>query len=169
MKEIREKLSKKLYGYRYAALVLLLGVVLLLLPTRSERGTDTGKTVLPESENEWLKDMEAQLSDTLSHIEGAGKLHLMLSVEQGMEKRFKEDKELEEGEHTGTRRYETVVLSANDRSESLVLETQAYPIFRGAVVICEGGDNDRVRLQIIEAVKVLTGLSSDKITVVKGN
>lgn len=169
MKECWESLSEKLHAYRYALLVLLLGVLLLLLPTKSERGTNTEKTLLAENEDAWLRSMEAQLSDTLCHIEGAGALRLMLSVEQGMEKRFKEDREIEEGEYTGQRRYETVVLSGSDRSESLVLETQAYPIFRGAVVICEGGDNDRVRLQIMETVKVLTGLSSDKITVVKGN
>lgn len=169
MKETLTRLYKKLYGYRYAALVLLAGLILLLLPTGVERETNETDSTLAESEDEWLRGMEEQLSKTLSHIEGAGTLHLMLSVEQGMEKRFKEDKEIEEGEHSDLRRYETVVLSGNDRSESLVLETQAYPIFRGAVVICEGGDNAEVRLQIMEAVKVLTGLSSDKITVVKGN
>ena len=169
MKEALAKFYKKLYGYRYAALVLLAGVCLLLLPTRAEQKKDETEAVLAESEDEWLHSMERQLSKTLSHIEGAGALHLMLSVEQGMEKRFKEDKEIEDGEYTGTRRYETVVLSGSDRSESLVLETQSYPIFRGAVVICEGGDDAKVCLQIMEAVKVLTGLSSDKITVVKGN
>ena len=169
MKETFAKLYKKLYGYRYAALVLLAGVLLLLLPTRAERGSDEAKTVLTENEDEWLRSMERQLSETLSHVEGAGAVHLMLSVEQGMDKRFREDKEIEDGKHTGTRRYETVVLSGSDRSESLVLETQAYPIFRGAVVICAGGDDAGVCLQITEAVRVLTGLSSDKITVVKGN
>ena len=169
MKKTWKNLWQKLCGYRYAALVLLAGVFLLLLPVRAEQAESTAEATSASGENEWLRSTEEQLTETLSHIEGAGALHLMLSVELGMEKHFKENKEIEEGEHTEMRRYETVVLSESDRSESPVLETVAYPIFRGAVVVCEGGDNADVRLQIMEAVKVLTGLSSDKITVVKGN
>lgn len=169
MKQAWAKLYEKLYGYRYAVLVLLAGVLLLLLPTRAEQAENEEEPLLTDSEDEWLRGVERQLAETLSHIEGAGALHLMISVEQGMEKRYREDAEIEEGEHTETRRYKTVVLTAGDRSESPVLETQAYPIFRGAVVVCEGGDDAAVRLKIMEAVRVLTGLNSDKITVVKGN
>jgi len=38
----------------------------------------------------------------------------------------------------------------------------------GAVVVCEGGGSAAVRLQLTQAVSALTGLPSDKITVVKG-
>lgn len=38
----------------------------------------------------------------------------------------------------------------------------------GAVIVCEGGDSASVRLQLTQAVAALTGLSSDRITVVKG-
>ena len=42
-----------------------------------------------------------------------------------------------------------------------------YPTYRGALVVCQGGDRADVRLAVIEAVSVLTGLSSDRITVAK--
>ncbi len=38
----------------------------------------------------------------------------------------------------------------------------------GAVIVCEGGDSAAVRLQLTQAVSALTGLSADRITVVKG-
>ena len=41
------------------------------------------------------------------------------------------------------------------------------PLYRGALIVCEGGGNDAVRLQVIEAVAALTGLGSDRIAVVK--
>ena len=41
------------------------------------------------------------------------------------------------------------------------------PTYRGALVVCQGGDRADVRLAVIEAVSVLTGLSSDRITVAK--
>lgn len=38
----------------------------------------------------------------------------------------------------------------------------------GAVIVCEGGGNAAVRLQLTQAVSALTGLSADRIAVVKG-
>ena len=38
---------------------------------------------------------------------------------------------------------------------------------KGVVVVCQGADNARVRLEIIKAVGSYTGYSSDKITVLK--
>lgn len=38
----------------------------------------------------------------------------------------------------------------------------------GAVVVCEGGGSAAVRLQLTQAIGALTGLPSDKITIVRG-
>ena len=38
----------------------------------------------------------------------------------------------------------------------------------GALVVCEGAGSAAVRLQLTQAVSALTGLSSDKIAIVKG-
>ena len=42
-----------------------------------------------------------------------------------------------------------------------------YPEYRGALVVAQGADNAAIKLAITQAVAGLTGLSSDKITVVK--
>ena len=39
--------------------------------------------------------------------------------------------------------------------------------YTGAVILCQGADSATVRLQIVEAVSVYTGLSSNKIMVLK--
>ncbi|MBR3562004.1 MAG: hypothetical protein IKN81_10870 [Oscillospiraceae bacterium] len=38
----------------------------------------------------------------------------------------------------------------------------------GAVIVCEGGDSAAVRLELTQAVRALTGLSADKIAVIRG-
>lgn len=40
--------------------------------------------------------------------------------------------------------------------------------FEGALVVCEGGGDAAVRLQLTKALSALTGLSSEKIAIVKG-
>ena len=44
---------------------------------------------------------------------------------------------------------------------------QVYPTYRGALVVCQGGDRADVKLAVTEAVSALTGLSSDRVTVAK--
>ena len=39
--------------------------------------------------------------------------------------------------------------------------------YRGALVVCQGGDQAAVRLAVTEAVMALTGLPADRITVVQ--
>ncbi len=163
-------LSGKLKSYRSALLVLGAGVFLLLLPTGGER-TEGAEMSRQETaaEDAWLRSVQEELSNTLSRIEGAGKLTLMLSVECGMEKTLARDIESEhDTDRSGSRR-ETVILSSSGGGEVVVVTREDYPVFRGAVVVCQGGDKASVRLAITEAVTALTGLSSDKISVIKGN
>ncbi len=165
-----EDLHRKLKTYRPALLVLGLGVLFLLLPTggEKEKTAETGTEKVFEEE-QWLRAVQEELSDTLRRIEGAGKLTLMLSVESGMQKELAKDSESERrGEESSSRR-ETVILSSSGGGEEVVVLRSDYPVFRGAVVVCEGGDRASVRLAITEAVTALTGLSSDKISVIKGN
>ena len=42
-----------------------------------------------------------------------------------------------------------------------------YAQYRGALIVCAGADSPQVRLDLVNAVAGLTGLSTDRITVVK--
>ncbi len=53
--------------YKYAALVLLVGIALLLLPSRSSKQEQTVKTEQPTlDEQAYLQEMERRLEETLS-------------------------------------------------------------------------------------------------------
>ena len=60
-----------------------------------------------------------------------------------------------------------VTVRLEDGSEALVMRKRLYPEYKGAVVVCDGADNAGIRLKVINAVGALTGLSSDRITVMK--
>ena len=66
-----------------------------------------------------------------------------------------------------TRKTETVVLG-NGTSAEVVVTHSRYPRFVGALIVCEGGDRADVQLRVTQAVSALTGLSSERISVVKG-
>ena len=66
-----------------------------------------------------------------------------------------------------TKKTETVVLGSGAGAEVVVTHSR-YPRFVGALIVCEGGDRADVQLNVTQAVSALTGLSSDRITVVRG-
>ena len=61
---------------------------------------------------------------------------------------------------------QTVIISSN-REESGLIQQIHPPIYQGAIILCQGADSAAVRLSIVDAVANVTGLSTDKITVLK--
>ncbi|MBP3485869.1 MAG: hypothetical protein J6J81_03420 [Oscillospiraceae bacterium] len=172
MEQDRE--TKRLRGflekYGFVLLILLAGVALLLWPTEPKEERDQEQTeVVWEAEG--LSETEERMRNILSKIDGVGQLELMLTVESTQEREFMQDTELSYSGTTAapddyTRRSEAVVLSG-DNGEEPVMVRNVGPTYRGALVVCTGGGNAEVKLAVTQAVAALTGLSSDRITVVK--
>lgn len=51
--------------------------------------------------------------------------------------------------------------------EVVPLQTLA-PEFQGALIVCQGGGDPAVRLNVLQAVSALTGLGADKISICQG-
>lgn len=148
---------------KFALPVLGLGVLLLLWPS----GTgETKSAASPETAAQQQKEMER----ILSRIEGAGELHLMLTLESDGERTLAEDREETLGGSPDApesqSRRETVILSVSG-GEEVVVTRRESPVYRGALVVCQGADRAEVKLAVTQAVAALTGLGADRITVVK--
>ena len=147
-----ERWKAVLDRYRYALLVIAAGVLLLLLPT--------GESFFQ------LEELEEKLARTLSGIHGAGETEVMLTLKSGSRQVLAQDTQ-SRGE--GERSVSTVTLGRGSGSQEVVPLQTVAPQFRGALVVCAGGDDPGVRLQVIRAVSALTGLGSDCITVCQGD
>ena len=147
--------------YKYALLVVLAGVFLLLLP-RSNTEKQSAKPP-PEPALLSADELEEKLAHTLSLIQGAGRVSVALTVKEGARQVLAQDVEQATGETT----QEHVLVSEGSGRQSVVPLQSIGPVYQGALVVCDGGDDSRVRLQVLEGVRVLTGLSSDKISVSK--
>ena len=162
-REALEQLWKK---YRLVLLIVLAGLLLMLLPGGSGQETEE---VRQERETFSLEETERRMEEILSRIEGTGKLQLMLTLKSGSQLYLAEDTdESADGEEVQVQ-HETVTLHRGSGYEDVVITRQIYPMYQGALVVCQGADKAAVRLAVTEAVAALTGLSSDKITVVKWN
>lgn len=155
-----EKAAAALKKYGIGAMVLLLGLLLMALP-----GEDSSSESQPASSEDIT--LEEKLADTLSHLEGAGKVKVLLTEAMGAETIYQTELDESQKEASLERREETVIITGPDRSQSGLVRQTLPPRYQGAVVLCQGGADDRVRLQIVQAVMSVTGLRSDRITVLK--
>ena len=60
-----------------------------------------------------------------------------------------------------------VLYSTGSGAQGSLVRQRAAPSYRGAIILCQGADDPTVRYSLIQAVASITGLRTDRITVVK--
>lgn len=158
-------LMAKLEPYKYVLLVIVVGLGLLLLPQGGGGGQDAALPTAGEQEPFDLTAFERRLADTLSQVEGAGKVQVVLTLRDSGRRELAQDLERD---NEGGYKTATVTVTGGDRGQTVVQVERTSPQFQGALVVCPGGGDPRVQLSISNAVSVLTGLGADKISVCKG-
>lgn len=146
-----------LFGkYKYPVLVVLVGLGLMLLPGKTEV-----KTAEKPKETVQIQDLETRLAEILSQIEGVGQVQVLLTEESGRETLYQMDIQSD----TDRRTEDTVLVEDASRIEQGLVRQTLEPKYRGAVVLCQGADQPSVRLAVVEAVRCVTGLGADRISV----
>ena len=149
--------------YKFVLMVVLVGIILMLLPVSSQtKETEENKSQIPQESFD-LAAMEQRMEEVLGKIDGVGKLRLMLTLQSGTRLTLAEDTQRDQDR---TQR-ETVTLNRGSGNQEIVITNRFYPVYQGAVVVCQGADSSAVRLAITETVQALTGLPSDRIRVAK--
>lgn len=163
----KEKLISYVKKYKYVALVVLAGVVLMLLPSgKGEQQTSSDQPV-NVSEAYSLAETEKRLEQLLGRIRGVGQVQVMLTLKSGSSLQLAENRSTSLRDAENRQDRDVVTLNRGSGYEDVVVTEQTYPVYQGAVVVCQGAGDSSVNLAVIQAVSVLTGLGSDKITVVQ--
>lgn len=126
--------QKFLERWKYLLLLAAAGLLMLSFPVREK--TDVPAAAFAEAET---PELETQMEQILSQVEGAGRVRVMLTQRNG-----------------GVTTYQSAMVSS-----------VGAPDYRGAVIVCEGAQSADVRLSLVRAVCSLTGLGSDRVTVLK--
>lgn len=156
-----ERAKRLLAQWKIPALLLALGAVLLAWPS-GERKTEAADAQTASFETQ-TQDDEARLRALLQSVEGVGRVEVMLTCGESETLVFQTD--TRQSQDT---REETTVFSTGQSSQKTPVAVKTVkPPWRGAVIVCDGAQRASVRLAVIEAVSALTGLGSDKISVIK--
>lgn len=144
--------------YRLVILATLVGIMLMVLPQKNRE-----PALIPAEHHQVEEELQKSLSAMLSKMEGAGRVEVLLTQKEGERTIYQTD----ENRRGTDLQSDTVLITDTDRSQQGLIRQVDPPVYLGAVVLCQGADQASVRLHLVEAVKSVTGLSSDKITVLK--
>lgn len=156
-----ERGMELLKKYRYVLLVLLAGIFLMALPSGGEKKEAAQETIPAETQAE--PDLQDSLAEILSQIDGAGKVRVLLTQSAGAQTVYQTDEDISDSSVQS----DTVVISDSDRVQTGLIRQVNPPTYLGAIVLCQGADKAAIRLAIVEAVANATGLSTNKISVLK--
>jgi len=158
-----EKIGIYLSKYKYVFLVVAAGICFMMIPTGEKDSAQDTVTSIAQS----APDIQAMLEEILQQIEGVGKVKVLLTQSEGERILYETNDNISDSEQSSSRRTDTVIISDASRTETGLVQQIIPPVYLGAIVVCQGGDKPSVKLAVVEAVANATGLSSDRISVLK--
>jgi len=152
-------------------IMILIGILLIVIAIPTKEKEDIVETyTLPKAEensqipsgketeniSEYTEIMERKLEDILSHIQGIGEVHVMITLQESEEMIVEKDLTEE--------REQTVFESEGNRSSPYVVKT-VFPKVEGVVVVAQGAGTGKVTQNIVEIIQVLFDIEMHKIKV----
>lgn len=123
---------------------------------------------------------EMKLENSLSSLDGAGKVEVLITLKESEERILAKDipsvssSTIEKDAQGGTRtvledkQEESTIYTVNSSGREVPYVSKiVQPVVEGVVVLAQGGDDAEVRQNIIETIQVLFGIDANKIRVVK--
>lgn len=178
---------------------ILFGVLLFIiaLPTeenKSEKSvlTDNRSEKIKEEKNietivsaetmeqEYITYLEEKLENTLSYVDGVGKIKVMVTVSNSKKEVVEKDRVTNRSSTTetdsegGTRNVnntestETTLYTVDQEGNQIPYVTQVYePEITGVMVVAQGAGRENVNSDISEAIQALFGIEAHKIKIAK--
>jgi len=128
--------------------------------------------------DEYIAYLENKLEEIIEGMEGAGKTEVMITLKNHGEKIVDKNqpyenethKELDDNkniENTKVQSEQETVLIEQDGNTTPYVIMEYYPQIEGVVVVCDGGENKKLELDIKNMVQALFDLDINKICVCK--
>ncbi len=195
MKKFDFKKILKEFGLPKLLIILGCGLAILLLSvpglfssdsSSKENSTQTNEKKQDNekysSTEEYVCTQENKLKQILMQVRNIGKVEVMITVKSSKElvplKDETSDRQTttEQDSAGGNRnstsdssQEETVLSQANQGENTPYIVKQIEPEIEGVLVIAQGGESDRVKSEIVDAVMVLFNVPAHKIKVMKMN
>ncbi len=151
-------------------IIFIIGIVLIMLPSnKDENTTEQGGDICTHSQ--FKKELEKELTEIISHINGVGKVDVMVTLSDEGYTYFATDESVNYSgkEKETTKSVDTVHVFQNekDQGETPLITRKTTPQISGVLVCADGADNPQIKENIIKAVQALLGVKSHRIEVLQ--
>lgn len=186
MQDFMQKIKEKKLKRSDWLILVLAGILILIIAlptdTRGKKQAEEAKENISKENNtmEASKDeIEQKLEDILEKIDGAGEVKVMITYQDSGTQVVEKDKNtsansLEESDSTGGVRstkeqqlQESTVYEEADAGNTPFVSKELLPKVEGILIVASGGDNQKVKQNISEAVLALFQVEAHRIKIVK--
>lgn len=164
---------------QYLAILLVVIVILAIYFTSAASPVSQEPVSQAATVSETVpSSVEEKLQETLSKIEGAGLVQVMITYESSAEivpaisvdTQTSTTTDEREGGSSTTKsensQSEVVTVNGSSGNNALVLKENSPPV-KGVIVVAEGADDIGVKLSLLSAVKTILNISPDQVDVYK--
>lgn len=186
MQDFMQKIKEKKLKRSDWMILVLAGILILIIAlptdTKEKKQAEEAKENISKENNtmEASKDeIERKLEDILEKIDGAGDVKVMITYQDSGTQVVEKDKNtsensLEESDSTGGVRstkeqqlQESTVYEDADAGNTPFVSKELLPKVEGILIVASGGDNQKVKQNISEAVLALFQVEAHRIKIVK--
>ena len=186
MQDFMQKIKEKKLKRSDWLILVLAGILILIIAlptdTKEKKQAEKSKENISKENNtmEASKDeIERKLEDILEKIDGAGDVKVMITYQDSGTQVVEKDKNtsenyLEESDSTGGVRstkeqqlQESTVYEEADAGNTPFVSKELLPKVEGILIVASGGDNQKVKQNISEAVLALFQVEAHRIKIVK--
>lgn len=186
MQDFMQKIKEKKLKRSDWLILVLAGILILIIAlptdTKEKKQAEEVKENISKENNtmEASKDeIEQKLEDILEKIDGAGEVKVMITYQDSGTQVVEKDKNtsansVEESDSTGGVRstkeqqlQESTVYEEADAGNTPFVSKELLPKVEGILIVASGGDNQKVKQNISEAVLALFQVEAHRIKIVK--
>ena len=169
------KLKETIKNDKKLAVLLVIGVIGVMLLAISEIETkpendESGKADIKVTQETYEKELEKRLEKIVASVDGAGRAQVMITLKSSEENKYavnsSSENQISDGKSNSKSSNDYVVIDSSSGDSCVVLRTES-PKIQGVVVVCDGGDNSKVKNDVTNAVSALLGINVNHISVLK--
>ncbi len=156
-KIITDKKSIVLIGAAFVA-----GIMLMM-----GNGQAESKGTSASAETACYDNLNKELENILSQVEGAGEVRVLINYKQSGEKILAYDMESNTNDRDGEKENNSKSEVVYDGNKMPVVIKEYMPKVEGVIIVAQGGSSENVKKQLIAGTVALLGIDEHKIEVLK--
>ncbi len=152
--------------------ILLAGGLLCMLPSLPKKPQPQAvksEIDIRQETLDYQKELTDELTMLLQQCEGVGRVQVLITFESGVEYAYlkEEESNTDIRQEDQSRDYSERYLFVEDAAgnQKVLAVKRILPKVRGAVVVCEGGNDPMIKRQVVELLRAALGVSAGNISV----